>query len=124
MDVFAITPEIVQRIGFEKSPPDFHFIVAEDESENFITGMLVYYFLPCTARKWPAIYIKQLYVHENYRGQKIGDQLMEVLKEVAQENNCIQIKWTVAPWNKDGIRFYERLDAQENKDWLNFEWNV
>ncbi len=49
---------------------------------------------------------------------------MEVLKEVAQENNCIQIKWTVAPWNKDGIRFYERLDAQENKDWLNFEWNV
>jgi len=119
---FAITPEIVRNSGFLKSPPDFFCIVAEDNDK--IVGILVYYFLPYTAQNSPAIYMKELYVDESYRGQKIGEQLMNALKNAAKENNCTQIKWTVAPWNDAGQRFYERLGANENKDWLNYEWNV
>jgi ribosomal protein S18 acetylase RimI-like enzyme len=119
---FAITPEIVRNSGFQKTPPDFHCIVAEDNGK--ITGMLVYYFLPYTAQNRPAIYMKELYVDENYRGQKIGEQLMNALRNEAKENNSTQIKWTVAPWNEAGQRFYERLGANENKEWLNYEWNI
>ncbi|WP_281232042.1 GNAT family N-acetyltransferase [Flavobacterium gelatinilyticum] len=122
IDVFAITPEIVRESGFKKSPPDFYCIVAEDTAE--IAGMLVYYFLPYTAQNKPAIYLKELYVDEKYRGQKIGEQLMKALHEEAKSNNCAQIKWTVAPWNDAGKKFYERLGANENKDWLNYEWSV
>jgi len=68
--------------------------------------------------------MKELYVDEIYRGKKIGEQLMNALKVEAELNNCKQIKWTVAPWNEGGIKFYERLGAGENKDWLNFEWNL
>ncbi|WP_286970705.1 GNAT family N-acetyltransferase [Flavobacterium sp. UBA4854] len=121
-DVFAITPKIVRESGFEKSPPDFYCIVAEDAEQ--IAGMLVYYFLPYTAVNKPAIYLKELYVDEKYRGQKIGEQLMNMLHEEAKQNNCSQIKWTVAPWNDAGKKFYERLGANENKDWLNYEWNL
>ena len=70
IDSFAITPDIVKESGFRKNPPDFHCIVAEDEDK--IAGMLVYYFLPYTAQNRPAIYMKELYVDENYRDQKIG----------------------------------------------------
>lgn len=49
---------------------------------------------------------------------------MFALKEEAVKNNCGQIKWTVAPWNEGGIRFYNKLGAKENKDWLNYEWNI
>ncbi|QBQ41277.1 GNAT family N-acetyltransferase [Sphingobacterium psychroaquaticum] len=119
---FAITPEIVRDSGFKKANPDFYCIVAEDGDK--IAGMLVYYFLPYTAQNRPAIYMKELFVDENYRGQKIGEQLMNALKREAQTNNCKQIKWTVAPWNEAGIKFYERLGAEENKDWLNYEWNI
>ncbi|SMG17085.1 GNAT family N-acetyltransferase [Sphingobacterium psychroaquaticum] len=119
---FAITPEIVRDSGFKKANPDFYCIVAEDGDK--IAGMLVYYFLPYTAQNRPAIYMKELFVDENYRGKKIGEQLMNVLKKEAQTNNCKQIKWTVAPWNEAGIKFYERLGAEENKDWLNYEWNI
>lgn len=122
IDVFAITPEIVRESGFRKSPPDFYCIVAEDAEQ--IAGMLVYYFLPYTAANKPAIYLKELYVEEKYRGQKIGEQLMNALYEEAKQNNCSQIKWTVAPWNDAGKKFYERLGANENKDWLNYEWNL
>lgn len=122
IDSFAITPEIVRESGFRKNPPDFYCLVAEDQER--IAGILVYYFLPFTAQNRPAIYMKELYVDENYRGQKIGEQLMNALKNEAVENNCAQIKWTVAPWNKAGQKFYERLGAEENNDWLNYEWKV
>ena len=45
---FAITPEIVRNSGFQKNPPDFYCLVAEDNDE--IAVMLVYYFLPFTAQ--------------------------------------------------------------------------
>lgn len=122
IDSFAITPDIVRESGFRKNPPDFDCLIAEDNDK--IAGMLVYYFLPYTAQNNPVIYMKELYVDEKYRGQKIGEQLMNALRKEAELNNCQTIKWTVAPWNEAGIRFYERLGAKENRDWLNFEWNI
>lgn len=122
IDSFAITPEIVKESGFHKNPPDFHCLVGE--CNNQIAGILVYYFLPFTAQNKPAIYMKELYVDEKHRGQNIGEKLMLALKEVAIQTNCCQIKWTVAPWNEGGKKFYERLGAKENNDWLNYEWNL
>lgn len=122
IDSFVITPEVVKNSGFRKSPPDFHCIVAEDNDK--IVGILVYYFLPYTAQNKPAIYMKELYVDENYRGRKIGERLMNALWDEALVHNCEQIKWTVAPWNKAGQKFYERLGANQNNEWLNYEWNL
>ena len=122
IDSFAITPEVVKNSGFRKSPPDFHCIVAEDKDK--IVGILVYYFLPYTAQNKPAIYMKELYVDENYRGRKIGERLMNALWDEALVHNCEQIKWTIAPWNKAGQKFYERLGANQNNEWLNYEWNL
>lgn len=122
IDSFAITPEVVRKSGFQKNPPDFYCIVAEDNDK--IAGMLVYYFLPYTAQNRPAVYLKELFVDPDYRGRQIGEKLMNALREVAEQSNCRQIKWTVAPWNEKGKRFYEKLGAGENKDWLNYEWNL
>lgn len=118
IDTFAITPEIVRESGFRKKTPDFYCLVAENNQK--IAGILVYYYLSFTAQNKPAIFIKELY----YRGHKIGEKLMLALKEEAVINNCGQIKWTVAPWNEGGIRFYSKLGAKENNDWLNYEWNL
>jgi GNAT superfamily N-acetyltransferase len=122
IDVFAITPEIVKQSGFRKSPADFYCFVAEDNGQ--ITGMLVYYYLPYTAANRPSVYLKELFVDPAYRGQKIGEQLMHALHEEAKLNNCAQIKWNVALWNEAGKKFYERLGAAENKQWLNYEWTL
>ena len=120
---FAITPAIVVEKGFAKSPPDFYCLVAEHAETDTIVGMLVYYFLNYTAQNRPAIYMKELYVNENYRGEKIGKRLMKELAQVAKENNCSTIKWGVAPWNAAGIHFYEKLGATENNEWLQYEMN-
>lgn len=122
IDSFAITPDIVRESGFLKSPQDFHCLVAADGAH--IAGMFVWYFLPYTAQNRPAVYMKELYIDSAYRGQKIGEQLMESLKEEALHYNCRQIKWTVAPWNTAAQRFYNKLDARENRDWLHYEWEI
>ncbi|UYZ76247.1 GNAT family N-acetyltransferase [Moraxella bovis] len=70
IDSFAITPDIVKEKGIDKNPPDFYCLVADDNGT--IAGMLVYYFLPYTAQNCPAIYMKELYVDENFRSQKVG----------------------------------------------------
>lgn len=122
IDVFAITPEIVKESGFRKSPPDFYSFVADHNGQ--IAGMLVYYYLPYTAVNRASVYLKELYVDAAYRGQQIGEQLMNALHLEAKLNNCAQIKWNVAPWNEAGKKFYEKLGAAENKEWLNYEWNI
>ncbi|KXN73179.1 GCN5-related N-acetyltransferase [Conidiobolus coronatus NRRL 28638] len=121
-DSFAITPEIVRECGYKKNTPDFYCIVAEDADK--IVGMLVYYFLPYTAQNRPAVYLKELYVNDTYRGQKIGEQLMNALREEAKVYGCLQIKWTVSSWNDAGKKFYERLGARENTEWVNYEWSI
>lgn len=122
IDSFSITPEIVRESGFRKSPPDFYSIVAEADGE--LAGMLVYYFLPYTAQARPAIYLKELFIAKPHRGKSIGEKLMRALNDEAKKNGCTTIKWTVAPWNESGINFYKKLGAQENTDWLNFEWSI
>jgi GNAT superfamily N-acetyltransferase len=118
IDVFAITPEIVLEKGIKKSPPDFYCLVAE--LNDVIVGVLVYYFHPYTAKNKSAIYMKELIVKEGQRGQQIGEQLMNALKRIAKQNDCAYIKWDVVPWNKDGMRFYERQGAKESKEYITY----
>ena len=122
IDSFAITPAIVKQCGFDKNPPDFYSFVAVDQQQ--VVGIVVYYFLPFTAQNRPAIYIKELYVAQTHRGQRIGERLMQAVYAEAKRHQCLQIKWTVAPWNEDGKRFYEKLGAKQNNEWLNYEWSV
>lgn len=123
IDDFAITSEIVRESGFVKNPPDFYCLVAE-AADGTIVGILVYYFLPYTMHNRPAVFIKELYVSEAARGGRIGERLMHALADEARARGCTQVKWTVAPWNEAGRRFYQRLGARENRDWLNYEWTL
>ncbi|NEU09041.1 GNAT family N-acetyltransferase [Flavihumibacter sp. R14] len=116
---FRITPEIVLAKGFRKDPPDFYSFIAE--AGGRIAGMVVYYFIAYTAENRPSIYIKELFVDEDFRGLKIGEMLMKAVAGEAETYDCASIKWTVARWNADGMRFYERLGARENRDWLNYQ---
>jgi ribosomal protein S18 acetylase RimI-like enzyme len=122
IDAFAITPDIIKDKGFRKTPSDFHCIVADDNGE--IAGMLVYYFLPFTAMNRPNLFMKELYVESEYRGFKIGEKLMEELVKIGKLNNCGSIKWGVAPWNEGGIRFYERLGAKLDNEWINYKLDI
>lgn len=118
-DAFAVTEEVLREQGFRRSPPDFHALVADVNSE--LAGVLVYYFVPFTYRAKPNVIIKELFAAEGHRGKGIGKLLMKAVAKEAEEAGCGMIKWYVAKWNQRGIEFYERLGAKIDPDWHEFQ---
>ena len=118
LHVFAVTEEVLYRQGFEKSPPDFYALVSDSGAE--LLGMLVYYFIPFTATAKPTLFIKELYVSEAARGQKVGERLMAKAAAQALEHGCGGMRWAVADWNAGGKKFYQRLGAAPNPVWIDY----
>jgi GNAT superfamily N-acetyltransferase len=118
---FAVTAETLLAQGFEREPPDFHALVADDsDSAGNLSGMLVYYIIPFTFRARPTLYIKELYVAESGRGQGIGEALMRAAAGEALALGCATIKWQVADWNTKARVFYEKLGATADHVWVDY----
>ncbi len=116
---FAVTEDVLRELGFRRSPPAFHSLVAEADDGGLV-GLAVYYFIPFTATARPTLFVKELYVAEAARGRGRGARLMQAVAREALRAGCDAVKWQVAPWNEDAIRFYERLGARADHEWLNF----
>ncbi|GHF43033.1 GNAT superfamily N-acetyltransferase [Deinococcus metalli] len=124
IDVFAVTEDVLLQQGFRQAPPDFHALVAERGGE--LLGTLVYYVIPFTATARPTLYMKELYVRDDARGQQLGERLMRAAAEEAVRRGCDAMKWAVAEWNTSGRRFYERLGAHANPVWVDYglDWGA
>jgi GNAT superfamily N-acetyltransferase len=118
---FAVTAETLLAQGFEREPPDFHALVADDsDPAGKLSGMLVYYIIPFTFRARPTLYIKELYVAGSGRGQGIGEALMRAAAGEALALGCATIKWQVADWNTKARVFYEKLGATADHVWVDY----
>ena len=65
----------------------------------------------------PGIYLEDLFVIPEHRGQGVGRALLKELARVALERGCGRLEWSVLNWNRDAISFYEKLGARPLSDW-------
>ena len=70
------------------------------------------------ARTSRRIYLEDLFVLPEFRGQGIGRALLADLARIALEQNCVRIDWMVLDWNQPAIDFYERLGAKRLTEWF------
>jgi GNAT superfamily N-acetyltransferase len=119
IDVFGVTEEILREEGFRRSPPTYYCVVAEDDN-GVLVGQIAYFVVPFTARGVPMIYLKDVFVLPEARGQGIGEALMRAVARAAIALGCPAINWYVADWNIAGMRFYERLGAVRADAWLDY----
>jgi len=86
----------------------FNCLVAEVDGEivAFATFFFCYY-------SWSgkSMYLDDLYVKEDYRGQSIGKDLLLQIIEKAKANNCKKVRWQVSNWNQKAIDFYKDFGA-------------
>lgn len=118
-DRFAVTERVLIEQGFNHSPPDFECLVA-DSGDGTLTGMLVFYMIPFTFRAKPTFFVKELYVVETSRGNGEGENLMRAAAAEAVRRDCGLMKWQVARWNSEAARFYERLGAVSDPEWVDY----
>ena len=90
-------------------------LIAEDSGEP--VGFALFFHNFSTFLAQPGIYLEDLFVVPARRGQGIGQALLKALARTAAERGCGRLEWAVLDWNRDAIRFYERLGAKPNSDW-------
>jgi GNAT superfamily N-acetyltransferase len=65
----------------------------------------------------PGIYLEDLFVEEDARGNGYGKALLVHLARLAVQRNCGRLEWSVLDWNKPSIDFYESLGAKCQETW-------
>jgi GNAT superfamily N-acetyltransferase len=66
----------------------------------------------------PTLYLEDLFVLPDFRGQRVGYALMLHLAGEALRRGCGRMDWAVLDWNSHAIDFYQRLGAVHLNDWL------
>ncbi|HSS20215.1 MAG TPA: GNAT family N-acetyltransferase [Pyrinomonadaceae bacterium] len=80
----------------------------------------IYFFSFSSFSGLPNLYLEDIFVKPAYRGRGIGKALMAFLAEIANENSCGRMEWSVLNWNERSIQFYRQLGAEPVEDWTVF----
>ena len=54
---------------------------------------------------------------EKFRSMGAGKLFFEELIEIAKKKGCGRMEWIVLDWNKNAIKFYNKLGAKHLKEW-------
>jgi GNAT superfamily N-acetyltransferase len=68
----------------------------------------------------PGIYLEDLFVKPEARGNGAGRALLRELARLATERGCGRVEWSVLDWNEPSIGFYKKLGAVPLSDWTIF----
>lgn len=109
-------PESLVEDGFGVGRKWFECMVAEAEDGQLV-GIALYYFAYSTW-KGKMIYLDDIVVTEAWRGRGVGNQLMQTLIETARQAGVKQLRWHVLDWNEPAIKFYEKLGADLDSEWI------
>ncbi|MDF1678060.1 MAG: GNAT family N-acetyltransferase [Legionellaceae bacterium] len=65
----------------------------------------------------PGIYLEDLYVKPEARGQGVGKIMLAYLAQLAKDRKCGRLEWWVLDWNETAINFYKSLEAKAMDEW-------
>ncbi|HEY0966661.1 MAG TPA: GNAT family N-acetyltransferase [Opitutaceae bacterium] len=68
----------------------------------------------------PGLYLEDLFVLPEHRGQGHGQAMLTHLAKIAHARGCGRFEWSVLDWNEDAIGFYRKLGAVPMNDWTVF----
>jgi GNAT superfamily N-acetyltransferase len=109
------TPERIRRHGFGRRP---YFETLICRREGRAVGFALYVFTYSTFLARPCLYLEDLFVLPEERGNGAGRALLGALARIAVRHGCGRMEWTVLDWNRPAIGFYRRLGAGLHKEWI------
>ena len=63
------------------------------------------------------IYLEDLYVRPEWRGNGYGRAILKKLASIAVERGCGRLEWWCLDWNQPSLDFYLSLGAEPMSDW-------
>uniref|UniRef100_UPI0037E70110 thialysine N-epsilon-acetyltransferase-like n=1 Tax=Semicossyphus pulcher TaxID=241346 RepID=UPI0037E70110 len=116
-DQVKISHEELKRDGFCQNP-FFECLVAEvpeehKSKEGFTVVGYALYFYTYSTWKGPSVYLEDLYVMPECRGNGIGKGLLSKVAEVGKKKQCVRLQLSVLNWNTPARDFYAAKGAQD-----------
>ena len=99
---------------FGDSPKVFCEMV---EVDGAILGCAIWFLNFSTWQGKHGIYLEDLYIRPQYRGQGWGKKLLQHLAAKCVANDWGRFQWWVLDWNQPSIEFYKALGAVAMDEW-------
>jgi GNAT superfamily N-acetyltransferase len=127
--------ELVNELAlFERAPEEVTVTLQEFEDAGFgdkpvwkayvaeVDGVIVamaLYYIRYSTWKGCRLFLEDLIVTEEYRGQGIGKSLFDRIIVEAKEKGFSGMVWQVLDWNEPALNFYKKYEASIEPGWLN-----
>ncbi len=95
--------------------PAAEAVIAEDATGALGFALFFHNFSTWTGRR--GLYLEDLYVTPDARGQGVGTAVLRHLAALALERGCGRFEWSVLDWNADAIALYRRMGAVGQDEW-------
>lgn len=115
-EVLATEQTIKHSIFSEKS----HVSALICEYEGVPIGIAIYFYNYSTWLAKPGLYLEDLYISPEYRGQGAGKKLLQNLANIAIDNGCGRFEWSCLDWNQTSRDFYQAVGAIEQSEWVGY----
>jgi GNAT superfamily N-acetyltransferase len=115
----CVATEAQLRTTLFGSRPAAEVLIAELDS-GAVGGFALFCGNYSTFLARPGLWLEDLFVRPEYRGQGIGRQLLAALAQLAVQRDCGRVEWAVLDWNTPSIGFYESLGARGMTEWTTF----
>ncbi len=90
-------------------------VIAEYQGQP--AGFALFFHNYSTFLAKPGLYLEDLFVLPQFRGQGLGKLLLTYLAKLAVDRGCGRFEWSVLDWNQPAIDFYQAQGATLLHDW-------
>jgi GNAT superfamily N-acetyltransferase len=116
-DEVTATEDQLVEVLFCERPVAEVLLAFEGESP---VGFAVYFYNFSTWLGRPGLYLEDLFVKPEKRGNGYGRALLVALAKIAHDRGCGRMEWAVLNWNEPAIKFYQALGAKPMDEWTVF----
>ena len=113
----SATEEQLRATLFGARPVAEVLIASHDDAP---AGFAVFFANYSTFLGRPGLYLEDLFVRPEARGNGIGRALLEYLARLTVDRGWGRLEWRVLDWNEPSITFYKKLGAEPLDDWTVF----
>jgi GNAT superfamily N-acetyltransferase len=98
-------------------PAVYAFVIEDPNDSDQLAGMAIWFLNYSTWDGTHGVYLEDLYVRPQFRGQGMGKALMKRLAQVCIDNDYSRFQWWVLDWNQPAIEVYRAMGAKAMDEW-------
>ncbi len=111
------SPEDFRAALFDPEPSAHCHVV---DADGEIVGFALWFVNFSTWTGTRGLYVEDLFVEPEHRGNGWGLALMRALARECVERGWSRFEWSVLDWNRPAISFYRRIGAEALEEWTRY----